>query len=191
MRRNLAVLVLALGAGAGCSAEHWPEGLRRVPGPDDAIALVPWFSTMHRGLAVQPYKWPTPRPPVPGTIPVQGNEVPLPVVPANYAAIDALVNPVPRTAASLEAGKIRYDLYCLPCHGAAGLGDGPVNEKLLVTPSLATEQARRYTDGYLYTLIRHGRGIMPAYGDRIPSTARWQVVNYVRSLQDRAAGRVP
>jgi mono/diheme cytochrome c family protein len=91
-----------------------------------------------------------------------------------------------RTAASLEAGKISYDVYCLPCHGDRGAGNGPVNEKLLVTPSLLTEQARRYSDGYLYTIIRHGRGIMPAYGDRIAGDRRWDLVNYVRVLQEVA-----
>jgi mono/diheme cytochrome c family protein len=177
------VLALVLGCGA-CSAQHWPEWLRRVPGPDDAIAVVPWFSTMHRGLAVQPYKWPVPRPPVPGTVPVQGNEPPLLVVPANYSAINAQVNPVPRTAQALEAGRKAYEVYCQPCHGAGGRGDGPVNEKLLVAPSLLTTQARDYTDGYVYALIRHGRGLMPAYGDRLPPLARWQVVTYVRTLQN-------
>ena len=190
MPRKVVVLAAVLAAGA-CSAEHWPEPLRRVPGPDDAVALVPWFSTMHRGLAVQPYKWPVPRPPVPGTVPVQGGEPLLPVIPANYRAIDALVNPVARTAESLDAGKVQYDVYCLPCHGAAGRGDGPVNEKLMVAPSLLTDQARRYTDGYLYTVVRHGRGLMPAYGDRLTPADRWRVVNYVRLLQSNAAGGTP
>jgi mono/diheme cytochrome c family protein len=108
------------------------------------------------------------------------------VVPANYRAIDALVNPVPSTSESLEAGKVKYDVFCLPCHGAEGRGDGPVNEKLRIAPSLLTDQARRYTDGYLYAIVRHGRGVaMPAYGDRILPTDRWQVVNYVRLLQSR------
>jgi mono/diheme cytochrome c family protein len=188
LKRELTVLVLALG-GAACSAEHWPEGLRRVPGPDEAVALVPWFSTMHRGLAVGPYKWPEPRPPVPGTIPVQGNEPPLLVIPANYAAINGMVNPVPRTATSFDLGKAQYDVFCLPCHGAEGRGDGPVNEKLFITPSLLTEQARGYTDGYLYAVVRHGRTLMPAYGDRILGDDRWHVVNYLRMLQ--GAGGTP
>jgi mono/diheme cytochrome c family protein len=183
--RRLALLAAAALAAGACSAEHWPDPLRRVPGPDDAVALVPWFSTMHRGLAVQPYKWPTPRPPVPGTIPVQGAEPPQTVIPANYQAINALVNPAARTAESLEAGKVAYDIFCLPCHGAEGRGDGPVNELLRVAPSLLTQQARDYTDGYLYAVVRHGRGLMPAYGDRILPETRWHVVNYVRLLQNR------
>jgi len=162
-----------------CTADQW----ERFPGPDDLVALVPWFSTMKRGLAIQPYKWAPPRMPVPGTVPVTGNEPPLPVTPANLPAINALTNPVPQTAQSLERGQDRYEIYCLPCHGAGGAGDGPVNEKLLITPSLLTDRAKGLTDGYLYAYIRHGGSIMPAYGDRVRGDDRWRVVNYVRMLQ--------
>lgn len=180
------MLLAVLLAGVGCSANDWPDSLRRVPGPDDAVSLVPWFSTMHTGLAVQPYKTPVPRLPVEGTVPVTGAEVPLLVTPANLPAINALTNPAERTSASLERGKARYEVFCQPCHGAGGAGDGLVNEKLLVVPSILTDQAKRYTDGYLYAIVRHGRGIMPAYGDRVPGTERWDIVNYVRVLQGGA-----
>jgi mono/diheme cytochrome c family protein len=182
VKRDVLMLAAAF-AVSGCSAQDWPDSWRRWPGPDEAIALVPWFSTMHYGIAIQPYRTPMPRPPVEGTIPVTGNDPPLPVIPANLPAINALSNPLARTAAVLEAGKAQYEIYCLPCHGTRGAGDGPVDEKLLVTPSLLTDQARRYTEGYLYAIIRHGRGIMPAYGDRITSGLRWAVVHYVRQLQ--------
>lgn len=167
---------------AGCTADQW----ERFPGPDDAIALVPWFATMHRGLAVQPYKWPIPRPPVAGTVPVTGIEPPLPITPANLPVIDALENPVERTAASLERGRERYEIFCLPCHGVEGAGDGKVNEKLLVAPSLLTDRARELTDGYVWAITRHGRGIMPAYGARVLGDDRWHIVNYVRVLQGAA-----
>jgi mono/diheme cytochrome c family protein len=185
LRRSVLALALVALLGA-CSAENWPEWMRRLPSPDDAVAAVPWFSTMHYGLAIQPFKWPIPRPPVEGSIPVTGSEPPLLVIPANLSAINAVRNPVQRTAASLEAGKQRFDTYCLPCHGEKGAGDGPVNAKLLVAPSLLTDQAKQYTDGYLHAMIRHGRGIMPAYGDRILGDDRWNVVNYVRLLQGTA-----
>jgi mono/diheme cytochrome c family protein len=51
-------------------------------------------------------------------------------------------------------------------------------------PSLLTPQARGRSDGHIYSLIRYGRGVMPRYGDKIPSAeARWAVVTYVRKLQ--------
>jgi mono/diheme cytochrome c family protein len=183
LKRSLPLLAVLLVATA-CSASDWPDRLRRVPGPDDVVALVPWFSTMHYGIAIQPYKMPVPRPPVEGTIPVTGSEPPLPITnPANLPAINAQKNPVPRTAASLDIGKKRFDVYCLPCHGEKAAGDGPVNAKLMVAPSLLTDRAKKYTDGYIYSIIRHGGAIMPAYGDRIPPTERWDVVNYLRVLQ--------
>jgi len=53
--------------------------------------------------------------------------------------------------------------------------------------SLLTDKAMAYSDGYLYSIIRYGRGVMPRYGDKIfRFDERWAVVNYVRKLQGRA-----
>ena len=53
-----------------------------------------------------------------------------------------------------------------------------------------TDRARGYTDGYLYSIIRYGRGLMPRYGDKVPSPAnRWAIVNHLRALQ--AASPLP
>jgi mono/diheme cytochrome c family protein len=56
-------------------------------------------------------------------------------------------------------------------------------------PSLLTDKARAYSDGYLYSMIRYGRGVMPRYGDKVyRHEDRWAIVNYVRKLQRDAAG---
>lgn len=181
MKRELTILgVCALAAG-GCTADQW----QRFPSPDDAIAAVPWFSVMYYGPAIQEYKVNPPRPPVEGTVPVSGGVPRMEILPANLPAINALRNPAQRTAESIERGRDRYEIYCTPCHGSAGDGQGPVpvGANLPFVPSLLTAQARGYTDGYLYALVRHGRGLMPAYGDRIFEEDRWHVVNYVRVLQ--------
>ena len=54
-------------------------------------------------------------------------------------------------------------------------------------PSLLTGRARAYSDGYIYSIIRYGRGVMPRYGDKVylPSD-RWAIVNHVRKLQGQA-----
>jgi hypothetical protein len=53
-------------------------------------------------------------------------------------------------------------------------------------PSLLTDRARAFSDGYLYSIIRYGRGVMPRYGDKIFNQGtRWAVVNYVRMLQSQ------
>ncbi len=177
--RQLTIAGLVILA-AGCTREQW----HRFPSPDDLIAAVPWFAVMHKGLAIQPFKMPLQ--PAEGSVPVTGTEPPLLVIPQNLPAIDRLTNPTQRTAESLETGKKYYDIFCLPCHGVGGAGDGKVNEKLLVTPSILTPRARGFTDGYLYAIIRHGRGIMPGYGEGIRGEDRWHVVNYVRQLQGAA-----
>jgi hypothetical protein len=57
----------------------------------------------------------------------------------------------------------------------------------VAAPSLLTPRAIGYTDGYLYSIMRYGRGIMGKYGDKITEQDdRWQVVNYVRQLQAAA-----
>ena len=91
---------------------------------------------------------------------------------------------MPRTAESLDRGQELFGIYCYPCHGKTGQGDGPAAEKFIQPPSLTAEQAKRYSDGYLYTMVRYGRGIMPMYGDKVRGHDRWHIVNYIRSLQD-------
>ena len=171
------LLVLALASGS-CSREAW----HRFPAPDDAVKLIPWFATMHRGPALQPYDHS--RAPVPGTVPITGVERELHVDnDADLPAVNRVRNPVPRTAESLDRGKEMFSVYCYPCHGPTGQGDGPVAEKFIQPPSLTAEQARGYSDGYFYALIRYGRGIMPMYGDKVRGLDRWHIINYIRSLQ--------
>ena len=58
--------------------------------------------------------------------------------------------------------------------------------------SLLTDKARAYSDGYLYSIIRYGRGLMPRYGDKVyRHEDRWAVVNYVRQLQRAGAPPSP
>jgi hypothetical protein len=62
----------------------------------------------------------------------------------------------------------------------------------VAAPPLLTESARGRSDGYLYSILRYGRGIMGKYGDKIPNAHdRWQVVNYVRSLQAAVPAAAP
>lgn len=156
-----------------------------VPGADDLIALVPWFAVMHRGIAIQPYKMPLQ--PVEGTVPVSGADVvPLPIE-AYRAALDRLRNPVPNTAASLERGRERYEIYCMVCHGVGGAGDGPVAQALAGTVRDLTEPGmRQISDGWMYSVITNSFGSMPEYKSKLSQQDRWNVVNYVRMLQGAA-----
>lgn len=100
----------------------------------------------------------------------------------------AYVNPVPATAESLARGEVVYERACTPCHGSAGAGDGLVTQAGMISQSLLIEPVLSRTDGYLYGMIRVGRGLMPAYGHQITHFDRWHVVNYVRSLQAASSG---
>jgi mono/diheme cytochrome c family protein len=174
----LAVLATLLGV-AGC--DYWYND---IPSPDDALHLVPWFDAMIKQPAVYPYqRADVPRNTVPGTVPITGSEPDWSAEWAvgNTATADKLANPLAGQPAS-AVGDTLFHTYCAVCHGIAGAGDGKVGLQL-AAPSLLTDRARAYSDGYIYSILRFGRGVMPRYGDKIRGAKRWEVVNYVRHLQ--------
>jgi mono/diheme cytochrome c family protein len=99
--------------------------------------------------------------------------------------------PVPLTGAVLRRGQERYGIFCAPCHGLAGYGDGIVavraeerQQGLWVPPaSLHEEPALSRRAGHLYNTITHGIRKMPAYGAQIDVADRWAIVAYLRALQ--------
>jgi mono/diheme cytochrome c family protein len=96
----------------------------------------------------------------------------------------ASVPVIPRNIAA--AGDTLYQNFCTVCHGPTGNADGTVSRQM-GAPSLLTPRARAYTDGYLYSIIRYGRGVMPRYGDKLVVPAeRWAVVSHVRKLQSQS-----
>lgn len=101
-------------------------------------------------------------------------------------SIAALVgpNPVPADARSLENGRKSYQINCSVCHGPGGRGDGSAVKYGMVPFPLTSPQTVARSDGYIWGMIRNGRGLMPTY-NRIPDTERWDIVNYVRGLQGR------
>jgi mono/diheme cytochrome c family protein len=167
---------------AGCDYYY-----NTIPSPDDLLHLVPWFDAMITSPAVHPYeRADIPRNTVPGTVPIGGSEgdwisewsV------GNTATADRLVNPLAGQPATAR-GDTLYHTFCAVCHGNTGHADGPVGPRVAALP-LITPRAMAWSDGYLYSIIRYGRGVMPRYGDKIRGAARWEVVNYVRQLQAAA-----
>ena len=94
--------------------------------------------------------------------------------------------PVPTTLELLERGQRRYDIFCTPCHGAAGDGDGIITAGgygYTPAPTYHSDRLREVSDGYLYDVITNGVRTMPAYDFQIPVADRWAIIAYLRALQ--------
>ena len=103
-------------------------------------------------------------------------------------------NPVPATAASVNAGRATFDTYCALCHGTDGKGNGPLAQAD-AKPQDLTDAAWVFgsTDGEIFDLI--GRGLvgppvrMPAFKATLSERDLWNVVNFLRSLGPKPAAR--
>jgi mono/diheme cytochrome c family protein len=90
----------------------------------------------------------------------------------------------------LRRGQERFNIYCMPCHGYGGKGDGPIHQRALkikalwVQPSNLTDADRSARpEGHLFNTITHGIRNMAGYGAQIPVADRWAIVAYLRALQ--------
>lgn len=103
-----------------------------------------------------------------------------------------LENPVEPTPESLERGEELYQRYCAVCHGDSGVGaEAYIADRhpVLAAYDLAGETVAEYPDGYIYGMIRTGRGLMPPYAHAVGHFDRWHIVNYVRQLQGQVPGQ--
>jgi mono/diheme cytochrome c family protein len=89
-------------------------------------------------------------------------------------------------------GAERYGIYCVPCHGAAGDGQGMLFTRSKVTSAdLRIARLRAMPDGQLFDVISNGFGLMPSYRGQIPAADRWAIVAYVRQLQAESPVTAP
>lgn len=94
-------------------------------------------------------------------------------------------------AAFLERGHERYAIYCAPCHGAIGDGNGITKQYGMgSTPSYHDDRLRGTAEGELFNVITHGKGNMGSYADKLVAKDRWAVIAYVRALQRAHNGTV-
>lgn len=99
------------------------------------------------------------------------------------------VFPMPVTTEVVERGRERFDVFCSPCHGRTGEGDGMVVQRgFPPPPSLLAPRLEALEARYIVDVIGHGHGVMFGYGDRVEPRDRWAIVAYVRALQLAAAG---
>ena len=104
-------------------------------------------------------------------------------IPEDYAGLS---NPVAVDDESLARGQAQYQALCASCHGDSGMGEGPAGQVLDPPASPVARTSQMMTDAYLFWRITEG-GIpfdtaMPAWGDALDEDARWDVINYTRSL---------
>jgi mono/diheme cytochrome c family protein len=93
-------------------------------------------------------------------------------------------NPMPLTRELLARGQERYQIYCLPCHGFGGDGDGMVVRRgFSPPPTYHQERLRKEPDSHFFEVITNGYGAMYSYADRVPEPDRWAIIAYIRALQ--------
>jgi mono/diheme cytochrome c family protein len=96
----------------------------------------------------------------------------------------ALTNPVQATPASAARGQALFQIYCFPCHGSAGKGNGRVAAKITRPADLTAAKYIASPDGFFYHVIRAGNGaLMPPQAESMSPAERWDVVNYIRQLE--------
>ena len=111
------------------------------------------------------------QPPVAGT--VARNEPNQPVPPPKII-----------TAALIARGHERYDVFCTPCHGLTGAGDGMIVQRgFPKPPSFTSDRLMKAKAQLFYDTIANGKGVMYSYADRVPPADRWAIAAYIRALQ--------
>ncbi len=170
-----------------------------------ATALMPlafgacsWFTDFRDQPAIQPWDSVAdtiaPRGQPVNSVPVTGLQTPgytfsYRPLPNVIDSMSVLVNPKsPATLSavqldsSLRNGQRYFQQNCAVCHGDAGIGNGPATKYGVPGISIVYDGTKARSDGYIYGMLRNGRGSMPSY-NRIEEPDRWDVVNYVRGLQ--------
>jgi mono/diheme cytochrome c family protein len=140
----------------------------------------PWSKDMAEQPSIKPQE--APRLPPVNSIPTQGTRPKMDRVTAGKK----LKNPIKPTTVSIDNGKRLFDVYCTPCHGGDAKGNGPVAKKFVPPPDLTLEAIRKRPDGFIYEQITSGGPIMPAQGDALRPRERWEIVNYLRRLQQES-----
>ena len=97
-------------------------------------------------------------------------------------------SPPPVTMALLERGRQRFNIYCSPCHGRTGEGNGMIVQRGFPhPPSYFIARLRNAPNQHFYDVITHGYGVMYPYADRVTPADRWAIVAYIRALQASAS----
>jgi mono/diheme cytochrome c family protein len=90
----------------------------------------------------------------------------------------------PLTAALFARGQQRFDIFCSPCHGRTGDGNGMVVQRGMPAPtSYHDDRLLTADDQHFFDVMTNGYGVMYSYASRVPPSDRWAIVAYIRALQ--------
>ena len=97
---------------------------------------------------------------------------------------DSNAFPLPLTMELLDRGENRYKIFCSPCHGLQGDGNGMIAMRgMKHPPSYHQDRLRQVPNGYIYDVITNGFGAMFGYSAQVAPGDRWAIVAYLRALQ--------
>jgi mono/diheme cytochrome c family protein len=97
---------------------------------------------------------------------------------------DATIFPFAVDDAVMARGQQRFNIYCSPCHGRTGLGDGMVVRRgYRRPPSYLDDRLLNAPVGHFFDVISNGFGAMPDYAAQIRVQDRWAIIAYIRALQ--------
>lgn len=181
--RRLALLALPLALGA-CDGDEWLTDMKQQP----SVGTWQQFAMDSTGQTT-PFRG-NPQGSVPVTgVTVASWQVSYAQTPQAVESLSVVPNPVPADARSLANGRKLYAINCAVCHGELGDANGAMrqlNPAYGFAPTLLSPATLARTDGYIWGMMRNGRGLMSNF-NRIPERERWDVVNYIRGLQGRYA----
>lgn len=100
--------------------------------------------------------------------------------------ITVLANPIDDSDESLGRGKTLFENYCTTCHGLNGGGHGPAAHGITTFPRQlwVWNNSDSSADGYLFWFITNGRNEMPPWGLILSENDRWDVINYIKTLEE-------
>jgi mono/diheme cytochrome c family protein len=117
-------------------------------------------------------------------LPVAANSIPIEGA-AYIPGMGDPVNPIPVDEVSVERARILFSINCAMCHGPEGQGNGIVGGALINPPAnLTGDVTQSKSDGTLFLIVSNGiEGKMPALNENLSVRDRWDLVNYIRTLE--------
>lgn len=140
------------------------------------IIKIEWISFMEIQPSYRQMENPLPVPAQ--SIPIEG--------PIAIPGMGAPANPMPGDEASIARGAELYAIHCKMCHGDTGEGTGPVAAFLInfKPANLTSNVVQSKSDGSIFMTVTNGlEGRMPPLNENLTVSERWDVVNFVRTLQ--------